>query len=75
MGHSNPKLAGGLKMKAFFESPYGDDVVSGLMNHQVQGKRCTVKYWRSSSARREPSEEKNQALSGAMYDQMVVLHL
>ncbi|CAM9943461.1 unnamed protein product [Ectocarpus sp. 6 AP-2014] len=35
MGHSNPKLAGGLKMKAFFESPYGDDVVSGLMNHQV----------------------------------------
>lgn len=35
MGHSNPKLAGGLKMKAFHESPYGDDVVSDLMNHQV----------------------------------------
>lgn len=35
MGHSNPKLAGGLKMKAFYESPYGDDAVSELMNHQV----------------------------------------
>eukprot|EP00903_Cladosiphon_okamuranus_P009418 g8982.t1 len=35
MGHCNPKLAGGLRMKAFHESPYGDDVVSELMNHQV----------------------------------------
>lgn len=39
MGHSNPKLANGLKMKAFHESPYGDDVVSGLMNHQVDVAR------------------------------------
>ena len=38
MGHSNPRLAGGLKMKAFHESPYGDDVVSGLMNRQVEQK-------------------------------------
>ena len=35
MGHSNPKLANGFKMKAFHESPYGDDVVSELMNQQV----------------------------------------
>ena len=35
MGHTEPKLAGGLKMKAYHESPYGDDVVTELMNHQV----------------------------------------
>lgn len=47
MGHSNPKLAGGLKMKAFYESPYGDDVVSELMNRQVDEKgpsTCCVEY-------------------------------
>lgn len=36
MGHTEPKLAGGLKMKAFYESPYGDDVVTELMNVQVR---------------------------------------
>ncbi len=41
-GHSNPKLAGGSKMKAFHESPYGDDVVSGLMNHQVGENEAAV---------------------------------
>lgn len=37
MGHTEPKLAGGLKMKAFYESPYGDDVVTNHMNHHVCG--------------------------------------
>lgn len=37
MGHTEPKLAGGLKMKAFYESPYGDDVVTKHMNHHVSG--------------------------------------
>lgn len=41
MGHSNPKLAGGLKMKAFNESPYGDDVVSELMTRQVDASSST----------------------------------
>lgn len=36
MGLVEPKLAGGLKMKAFYESPYGGDAVTGLMNHQVR---------------------------------------
>lgn len=36
MGHTNPKLAGGLKMKAFHESPYGNDVVTGLMRDQAR---------------------------------------
>lgn len=36
MGHTEPKLARGLKMKAFYESPYGDDVVTELMNAQVR---------------------------------------
>ena len=36
MGHTEPKLAGGLRMKAFYESPYGDHVVANLMNHEVR---------------------------------------
>ena len=38
MGPTEPKLAGGLKMKAFYESPYGDDVVTHHMNHHVRGR-------------------------------------
>lgn len=35
MGRTEPKLAGGHKMKAFHKSGYGDDVVTGLMAQQV----------------------------------------
>ena len=54
MGHSNPKLAGGFKMKAFHESPYGDDVVSELMNHQAgfglmsRKLGCKIALWKQS---------------------------
>lgn len=46
MGHTEPKLAGGLKMKAFYESPYGDDVVTHQMNHHVRGRlQCRYVHW------------------------------
>ncbi|CAM9191082.1 unnamed protein product [Ectocarpus fasciculatus] len=57
MGHSNPKLAGGLKMKAFFESPYGDDVVSGLMNHQVWQARQQKKDLEQKDLERQKRAE------------------
>lgn len=41
MGHMVPKLAGGRKMAAFHQSPYGDDFVVKLMKDQVKcGGRC-----------------------------------
>eukprot|EP00904_Undaria_pinnatifida_P001557 jgi/Undpi1/11401/HiC_scaffold_30.g13698.m1 len=49
MGHTEPKLAGGLKMKAFYESAYGDDVVTHHINHHV-----------SEAIRREKANEENE---------------
>ncbi|CAM9383604.1 unnamed protein product, partial [Scytosiphon promiscuus] len=57
MGHSNPKLADGLKMKAFFESPYGDDVVSGLMNDQVWRVCRREKYMETKGLERKQRAE------------------
>lgn len=35
MGHTDPKMAGGFKMKAFYESPYGKDTLASMMNSEV----------------------------------------
>lgn len=38
MGHTDPKMTSDLKMKAFYESPYGNNTLATMMNSEVSSR-------------------------------------